>query len=352
MSISTYSKQLTQNLRSDTKNFVHFYMQEQQSILDELSRNPDLKTEFKCRNYDTYHDWVKFSIIFSDITSLNLGLGKGGSIVLPNELKNGLSLTFPFDIPEEMKSKIKKGEVSPGYTTPSNEELSSIVDTLEPLIDAGKILIRPERIILYPETDRHEGEGRSWKIFSIDPNSPAQNWLVIEESLEQKLLPIQAGKVNPEYEDQLFDISLPYLDGIDFKNLSKIVHDEQDHLNSLRAAIKKSIAESKNNINSVSDISNDIIKPEISKINKRFKAISQIHSLRISGACISTATLSLVALNTNGWVAAIASFLGAGGLGLIANEYSEYIKSKNDVTDNPYYLFWRLKNSKKSKISK
>jgi hypothetical protein len=358
MSISSYSKKLVQNLQSNPDRFVDFYMEDQQSIFDELSKSPYLKTDITYQNHETTNDWLKFSVIFSDITLLNLRAGVGGSFRDVYPLVQKVTIPSLLAIPEKIKRKFERGKFGVAYTTPASEELLSTFQTLEPFINSGRIILRPERIVVFPVKEQKHISHKdgtftphlvTYKIFPIDPNSPIQNWILINETLQQRLLPIQSGDLIPAYENPLFNISLPYLDGIEFSTLAKIIDDEQDHLISLRTAIKKSISEIPNNKNLVSEISNDVIRPEISNINRRFKSITQIHSLRIAGACVSTAVLSLVALNNEGWIAAIASFLGAGNIGLVANEYSEYIKSKAEVADNPYYLFWRLKSSKKRK---
>jgi hypothetical protein len=363
MSISSYSKKLIQNLESDPERFVDYYLEDQQSIIDELSRSSYLNTDFTHQNPETTKDWLKFSLIFSDITFLNLGLGVGGTLVNAHPLVEGITIPPSIAISKKIKTKFEKGQFGVAYAgvkkgLPASDELLSTFRTLEPCINSGTIILRPERVVVVPVKEQKHVEHKdgtftphliTYKIFQIDPNSPIQNWMLINEKLRQRSLPIQSGDMVPSYEAQLFKISLPYLDGIEFSTLAKIIDDEQDHLTSLRAALKRSISEVPKNKNLVSEISNDVISPEISKINRRFKTITQTHSLRIAGACVSTAALSLVALTNEGWIAAIATFLGAGGIGLIANEYSEYIKSKAEETDNPYYLFWRLKSSKRRK---
>ena len=260
MSISSYSKKLIQNLQSNPDRFVDYYLEDQQSILDELSKSPYLKTDTTFRNHETTNDWLKFSVIFSDITLLNFGLEIGGTII-NDPLVKGVTIPSSFAIPEKIKKKFESGQFTLGYAgvtngTPSSEELLSTFQTLEPFINSGKIILRPERIVGIPVKEEGKKESAlpldsgKWrphivtiKTFHIDPNSPIQNWILINETLKQRSLPIQSGDLNPAYEDPLFSISLPYLDGIEFSTLAKILDDEQDHLTSLRTAIKKSIAE-------------------------------------------------------------------------------------------------------------
>ncbi len=363
MSVSSYTKRLIQNLQSNPEGFVEYYLEEQQSIIDELSKSPYLKTDITYQNERITQDWLKFSVIFSDITLLNFGLRTGGTLVNAHPLVQGITIPSFVAIPKKLKTKFERGQFGVGYAgvikdAPASEELLSTFKTIEPFINSGRIILRPERVVVVPikeqkHVDHEDGTFTphliTYRSFRIDPNSSIQNWILFNEKLQHQLLPIQSGNSNPAYEDPLFNISLPYLDGIEFSTLAKIIDDEQDHLVSLRTAIKKSISEIQKNKNLASEISNDVVRPEISHINRKFKSITQIHSLRIAGACVSTAALSLVALTNEGWIAAIASFLGAGGIGLITNEYSEYIKSKAEVADNPYYLFWRLKKSSKKR---
>ena len=128
--------------------------------------------------------------------------------------------------------------------------------------------------------------------------------------------------------------------------MAKILDDEQEHLSSLRSAINAGIEQALEKNANPKEFANDVITPALDTISRRFKTITQYHKLKILGASIGTVALSLAAITNEGWIAIAAGLLGASGLGLLVNEYADYIKDRDEVKENPFYLFWNLKKAR------
>lgn len=172
--------------------------------------------------------------------------------------------------------------------------------------------------------------------------SLASNFLLSNVTPEKYTIPLIRSTYDPILERKMFDIIVPYIDGISFNTLNKILNEEKDFITSFRLSIKKAISESKDQNNDINQIHNDIIRPEIDKLNFRFKSLMKITSVKMTGAILSTVTVSLLTLTNTGVIQAVTSLFGAGGLALITKEYAEHLKSKDQLSENPYYLLWKL----------
>jgi hypothetical protein len=92
----------------------------------------------------------------------------------------------------------------------------------------------------------------------------------------------------------------------------------------------------------------DILRPELDGLTRRFKTAAQSKAWRVSGAAISTATLALVAVATNGIPSALAALGGASGFGLLASEKASQIEKTAALKEHPMYLLWRCQQIAKA----
>lgn len=58
------------------------------------------------------------------------------------------------------------------------------------------------------------------------------------------------------------------------------------------------------------DIYSDVARPAVDKIERKFKAISESRSMKIKGAVLAGAVISLAAYSTTGIIAALVGALG------------------------------------------
>jgi hypothetical protein len=82
-------------------------------------------------------------------------------------------------------------------------------------------------------------------------------------------------------------------------------------------------------------------------MTRRFKVISSLHKLKLSGAFVGTVVLTLTTWLSGGMAPAISGLLGAGGLGLMVKERAEYLEKLHSLKEHPLYLLWRLKEARK-----
>jgi hypothetical protein len=151
---------------------------------------------------------------------------------------------------------------------------------------------------------------------------------------------------NPEAFAELCSFTVPYLEGVPFPILAKILTDESDNLSTLRATVKALVYGAQSEPERCTDLLNDIVRPATDKISRRFKTIASTHSLKIGGVAASAVALSL--LSISGVAAATsATLLGTGRLTmLLAKQYAEYLKDRDDLKEMPYYLLWKLGREK------
>ncbi|TAU92584.1 hypothetical protein [Rhizobium ruizarguesonis] len=140
---------------------------------------------------------------------------------------------------------------------------------------------------------------------------------------------------------------LPFLSGIGFVDLAKVLEDENHHLADARLALRTIIdnAESDN----VSTIINDVLRPKLDALERRFKLISSSHHLKQGSALFGTATVALMAYATGGIPQVISAVAGAGGLGVIAKQQVEASEKRAAIKEDPLYLLWRLRSIRRDR---
>lgn len=343
MFLAEIYKSIRENINSNNSNYIYEYLSRAPEIQKYLNSFNGIKTDLEINSIDEYLDYIKVLIIFSDIVTIFTGMDKQGTILI--EKKDNI-ITVPKWLYEEFRD-LDRIAISAGYVCMNEDELNKLINEVEPLLLSGRTIIRPIPIIMKSEK-KPNGKPRTWRTFYVDPNTPAGEWFITGETGKQNSIPFKINNEKPVYEKEIFNISMPFIDGLDIKTLNKVLSDEQDHLSSLRQALKGTINEIAENDKYTQEIQNDIIRPEIDKINARFKSLTAMYSLRIAGAIVSTAVISLLALTSTGWAQSVTGLFGANGLGLITREVTEYMKAKEQLKENPYYLFWRLKKRLKS----
>lgn len=69
--------------------------------------------------------------------------------------------------------------------------------------------------------------------------------------------------------------------------------------------------------------------------------------MRIKGAVLASAVISLAAYNTTGIIAALVGTLGGTAFSSIVKEWSDRTTGKAELRKMPHYLLWRLKQAQK-----
>jgi hypothetical protein len=260
-----------------------------------------------------------------------------------------ISVVDKITIPGELYSKyfqnINSEDFVPAYVTSGYEELKHLATELEYLIDKNKIILRPDRIILARRSNKTQEGNNIWDVLGVDPNSPVKQWIVSEKTSQTNSLPLIDNLVNENLQKELQSIVVPYLSGIKLTDLYKVVEDNSDCISTFRSHIKDLIR-NYHSIKSLKEINQDLIRPDVDKLNGRFKKVAEMHKLRVYGTLVVSATISLASLNMLGINTAIYGLLGTGGLGIINSE-SKYKADMSSLKDNPMFLLWKIKQLKK-----
>lgn len=339
-----------QTILKDIKNggnYSRYYVENANDILDIVKNIDGIKTDTYIDNFNEELDRIRFSSVFADFT--NIYSNSGGKSELEIMLKkNGEHLISAH---QEIISKILHENslpvMYPGFMARNQAEVSLFLKTIEPLFEIEKALYHNTRIVMgLTDKKTPDGKGKVWEVFDIDPNSPFSNWMVMDTSVKNNSMPIDFGSNINSNNEELFEISIPYLKGVSFKDLALILKDNDDLLSGFRKNLKIVIENAKQDNKTILEMKNDIVRPEVDKISHKFSTIKNMHKLKVAGTTISTVTLGLLSYSTMGIGSILSGCLGSGGLGLLLKHEADFQKEVSDLKENPYYLMWKFKNEK------
>lgn len=332
------------------ENYTKTYLNNEDGILSWINSFDGLKSniylDFRNKNIDS---WMRFSLLFSDFISLLPSHGKTNSLVFPmareNEPRNSIELSIPGNIMHRILKFTPEPKFIPEYFSFGNKEINNLCSDLNSTMKSGKLIFRPERVIF--EGIKPNEDTSIFSLFHVSPDSPLTKWNLIDSPEEQKSLPVFSNNQISGIETELFEITVPYLDGISFKDLNLLIDDEYDLLSSFRVELKSAVKNALQN-NNYLDLKNDILRPKLDTLDRKFKSIQNLRLLKNLGVVTSSLVISLVAIPISGLLA-VSKFLGLslGSAGLIKNEIDN-VKATDSLKDEPFYLLWRIKGLKKN----
>ena len=229
-----------------------------------------------------------------------------------------------------------------------DKEAISFVNDLLPLIEAGLLIPRPNMMLLALKRQEDKDEARHWQQIDVDPLNPSSIWIADPPEPGESSVPLYSEFDHTEYWRQVANITVPYLQSVPLADLAKILLDEHDLIAEFRHNVRELIKQAGQNPSEVKDIYNDGVRPATDKVNRKFRDIVAIRSIRMGGAAVSGIGLGLLSLTGIGAVSGTL-LVGASGLSmLLAREYAEFVKEKRELRNEPFYLLWRIhKESKK-----
>lgn len=152
--------------------------------------------------------------------------------------------------------------------------------------------------------------------------------------------------------DVLFSLRFPYLDGLDLNTLAQIKQDYQgefqtfSHLIFDSLSIVKSAVDTEQFATEVRNVQRNLIDAGVSDVEKTFKKISALSSLRKKGMAVG-----LLGLNAAAYLGApelfLVSGLAASGIKMIADKIDE-LKEQNQLKEFKHYFLWKLGHEAKS----
>jgi len=302
-------------------------------IRDALESRELVTSDFIVRGKSLILEELMLSVIMSDVTSLYVDTN---SLISVN---NGELSDWPKELKEFVDisalGKCPKLEYWHQFAIWDEKD----IETLQLFAESGRLLLRPIPKLLAPINNR--------EVF-IYPGSPTTPWLDSNIHARTSPIPLSKGVLTNDFQQLLVPISIPYINKISTKDFLSIIDDESDLLAGFRGSLKTLMKKSITERTTADEVLNDVVRPAVDRVQRRFRSISMIHGLKAAGATLSTGAICLVALTEAGLAASIAKVIGPAGLGLIGREVSEYIKSRDEMREMPMYMLWKLgRNNRK-----
>lgn len=357
MNLKKWCREIYSKAATPGVDFTREYIKLVSPIREAVSSFPGVKTAVQCNLSAESITDLKTALIFSDFTSVYPIGGDSVTWALhendsPHSPK---TVRVRRDFAEQILGLDNRPLIKPGYVCRNDTQLKDFLCQIEPLAKSGRLMVRPVPMVMglqkTPEglwVD-HAGTiapvGRMWGVVPVDPDSPAEHWLANDVKEKQDAVPLKEGESDSQLEIKLCSFTIPYIEGVSFAQLNQVLDSEGDCLAEFRSSVRKVISEVHEDPTKATDIVNDIVRPATDKIERRFKAISNSHRVKLAGAYVSTAVLGLLALTSTGVSASVTSILGTSGLGFIAKEHSDFLKEKAELREMPFYLLWRLQRN-------
>ena len=299
-------------------------------------------------------DLIRFASFSNDLTRMSLSsAGEMNLIVMaPNRPTSEflgidqLAITISDERQGELPIVDGKLLATPTLSMASDSFSTQMIETVSPLMDSGHLIVEPERgIMILAEDSETPGGPRKFKIFDIDPNSPFDNWSVVDSLEPDPTIPLLRSPGLQAGELKLFNISYPFLAGVPFDALAKILDDEKHYVVQARNALKETVERAGDS--DIATVINDVLRPKLDSLERRFKTVSNINSIRQTGATLGAVAISLVAYLTKTMPDVLGAAASAGGLGLVVKQHSDMIEKRDALKEDPYYLLWRLTKMEK-----
>lgn len=281
---------------------------------------------------------ILLSTIFSDTTRIcsnsNQGTYKKTEEYITEEIEELLSY---YNIIDNEKKILT---VTAGTLNFTQSEADFLLKKFNPLIESGRLTISPNWNLLIVTGTEND------PVFCTVPADRDKRnniWRAPLTGQDQTYIPINHIDSNSPQHTLSKEITIPFISGIDVHDFSKVIEDENDLLSGLRKELKSFTQLKPEEVKHQEEIYQDQIRPRIDNINKKFKAISNIHKLKVRGTVLATATLSLLSLSFGDYLTAASQMLSVatGSAGLVKFE-SEYQTEIENLRNDPLYLIWKL----------
>lgn len=296
-------------------------------------------------------DYIRFAAFAFDLTHFSASGGDQFEVqwLTPKGIELYLKdIEAKVSFSKEAYEKIFNGKETPEFSLctvlRNDENASRLYEDIVPLIESGRLFISPTRGIV--TLDRTDDQGRRyWNVSDVTAGSPLELWKVDGPRVEPTILDVSQESISAN--SSLFDISYPFLAGIPFSDLAKVLDDEEYHISKARVGLKKILAEGHENGKHIPEIIDDLLRPELDALTRRYNSIASRYAIRQTAAVVGAATLALFSVSAGDISQAVAAVGSAGGIGLLAKETAERLSEQTALRENPHYLLWRLRNLKR-----
>ncbi|OBU87189.1 hypothetical protein MY55_06780 [Chromobacterium subtsugae] len=151
--------------------------------------------------------------------------------------------------------------------------------------------------------------------------------------------------------DVLFSLQFPCLDGLDLDTLAKIKYDYHEEFETFSRLMLNSLNTVKAAVNTeqfaaeVRNVQRNMIDAGVSDVEKTFKKIENLSSLRKKGMVIG-----LLGLNAAAYLGApelfLVSGLAAAGVKMVADKIDE-LKEQSQLKEFQHYFLWKVRHQTK-----
>ncbi|CUX28156.1 MULTISPECIES: hypothetical protein [Agrobacterium tumefaciens complex] len=346
---SEIGRKLLKANRKGARSFLKRYEENFIRINQGLVKHNGVKTDLNVGYDEESLNRMRFAALMSDVVTFSLMPDKKLVMRLfsdpskrPDVFGNDFRVTVDSSRLKYVQNSDGTSPAAPAFVHSDHAQSRQVVDTIAPLMLRGKAILRPHRTLLLPAA-LPKGEVK-WEMIDAQQDSPFDHWSCENAEAGQPVIPVREQELSASpNEVGLFNIALPFLSGVGFHDLATVLEDEELHLAKARVALKKVVEEANAGNLSKQTVVNEILRPELDALERRFKAISRSKMLKQGSAGIGVATLSLVAFSTAGLLPAVGAALGSGGLGLFAKDWLADREKAEALADSPYYLLWRLR---------
>jgi hypothetical protein len=349
--MSDIFNKLSDASNSGIADYMQSYMSNIKDIFPLITDSRILKSHIKSKKLSSIESLLRFSLIFNDLSLVTCDGGKELAMSWlqqkwfeDNFGVESASISVSTERMSELGIDPNNASINPAFIFPSGDEADILVNELQPFIERERLLIQPSRsLFLFKENS--DGE-RTWEGIKVNQFSPIEQWEIAEEA-SSRPIPIQFTNNDHLNQSALFEITIPYLEGVPFSDLAKILDDEGDLVSGLRSSIKEAIGEVTDDTDP-NVIARDVIDPKIDILNRKLKSLISSYAFKVGGAALGTVVLAYTSVATSGVSSAIATVCGSGGIGLLGKEYSAYKEQQNKLKEDPFYFLWKCKKTSKA----
>jgi hypothetical protein len=340
--IKTILKELKKVVENRHANdYIELFRKKESNIIDFFAKSNQISSEIYLHDPVNYLEKLKFAALFSNVISLftlhSQISGTNYKIQFPTNPE--ITLTAPNSI--EWSIRKKSNAVNAGYLYWKTSNLRKAFKDIEPLLNKSRAIVRPMRIVsspsLNPSADR--------EIHYVNPNDQEGKWTVLDGMPHNSIPIYYSDKRIMKVGKKLFELTLPYFENISLSNFEKILTEEVDLIDGFRANLLKVIKEGKAQNQKIEEIKNDLLSPEIAKINRKFTVLQSTHKIIIRGT-LGFYSLSLISLTWFEYINELAGLI-AGGTGIVPMLLADKVfqERMDELRDNPYFLLWKLQKN-------
>jgi hypothetical protein len=302
-----------------------------------------------CKELRNARELLPVALVLNDCTAVQYFAGTGTKVQLPEsriykDIFGTDAIRFNVD-PETLAREridMEHPSFAPCFFFADGKEQAPLMKALLPFIERGSVVFQPARGVVARVKSPPEGP-ISWHVLGVDQRSPLNAW---EPAANSSSRPTPMEMNHPgQHGATMFEVTLPFLKGVPFKELAALLVDETDLVTAFRAALRNTVRQAEKDRMVVSEIVNDVVQPKISLLERKLKSLQRIHRIKIGGAALGSVALAFTSASTGGIGAGLLAIASAGGFGLLTKEYSDYVAKRDELEQDPFYFLWKCRRA-------